>query len=309
MWHKSRNAEVWLEKRTTFTRSLATMSMVGYILGLGDRHPSNLMVDRHSGKVIHIDFGDCFEVAIYREKFPERVPFRLTRMLVNAMEVSGIEGNYRWACEAVMHVLRDNRDSVMAMLEAFVHDPLISWRLGQTGAPSPQAVAAVGGQAAQQQQQQQQRQQDATTLYTVDEEPASGVPHSDAEHSDAEMNPHSPSLADVGGGFSLSRAVPIRLRRPTDHGDAENEAADELAQSLHVGRDRRRTLPPPLHADDKALNRQAVKVIRRVRDKLAGMDFGDDEPLSVQEQVDKLIKQAVASESLAVAFTGWCAFW
>lgn len=28
-----------------------------------------------------------------------------------------------------MSVLRENRDSVMAMLEAFVYDPLISWRL------------------------------------------------------------------------------------------------------------------------------------------------------------------------------------
>ena len=57
--------------------------MVGYVLGLGDRHPSNLMLDRKSGKVLHIDFGDCFEVAMQREKFPERVPFRLTRMLVS----------------------------------------------------------------------------------------------------------------------------------------------------------------------------------------------------------------------------------
>ncbi len=38
------------------------MSMVGYILGLGDRHPSNIMLDRHTGKITHIDFGDCFEV-------------------------------------------------------------------------------------------------------------------------------------------------------------------------------------------------------------------------------------------------------
>lgn len=30
-----------------------------------------------------------------REKFPEKVPFRLTRMMVKAMEVSGIEGNFR----------------------------------------------------------------------------------------------------------------------------------------------------------------------------------------------------------------------
>jgi phosphatidylinositol kinase/protein kinase (PI-3 family) len=45
-----------------------------------------------SGKIIHIDFGDCFEVTRTREKYPERVPFRLTRMLINAMEVCGIEG-------------------------------------------------------------------------------------------------------------------------------------------------------------------------------------------------------------------------
>ena len=41
LWLRSPNAEVWLERRTTYTRSLATMSMVGYILGLGDRHLSN----------------------------------------------------------------------------------------------------------------------------------------------------------------------------------------------------------------------------------------------------------------------------
>ena len=79
---------MWFDRRTNYTRSLAVMSMVGYVLGLGDRHPSNLMLDRMSGKITHIDFGDCFEVAMTREKFPEKIPFRLTRMLINAMEVS-----------------------------------------------------------------------------------------------------------------------------------------------------------------------------------------------------------------------------
>ena len=27
-----------------------------------------------------------------------QVPFRLTRMMINAMEVSGVEGNFRWVC-------------------------------------------------------------------------------------------------------------------------------------------------------------------------------------------------------------------
>uniref|UniRef100_A0A6N2LXY0 Serine/threonine-protein kinase TOR n=1 Tax=Salix viminalis TaxID=40686 RepID=A0A6N2LXY0_SALVM len=111
LWLKSRTSEVWLERRTNYTRSLAVMSMVGYLLGLGDRHPSNLMLHRYSGKILHIDFGDCFEASMNREKFPEKVPFRLTRMLLKAMEVSGIEGNFRSTCENVMQVLRTHKDS------------------------------------------------------------------------------------------------------------------------------------------------------------------------------------------------------
>ena len=45
------------------------------------------------------------------------------------MEVSGIEGSYRSTCEKTMSVLRDNKGSLVDMLEAFVHDPLISWRV------------------------------------------------------------------------------------------------------------------------------------------------------------------------------------
>ena len=135
LWLKSPNSEAWLERRTNYTRSLAVMSMVGYILGLGDRHPSNLMLHRKTGKVVHIDFGDCFEVAMHREKYPERVPFRLTRMLTYAMEVSNIDGSYKISCEAVMRVLRENKESLMAVLEAFIHDPLLNWRLTNRQSP------------------------------------------------------------------------------------------------------------------------------------------------------------------------------
>lgn len=61
-WLSSKSTEHWLEKRTVYQKSLAVMSMVGYVLGLGDRHPSNLLIDRETGRVVHIDFGDCFEV-------------------------------------------------------------------------------------------------------------------------------------------------------------------------------------------------------------------------------------------------------
>ncbi|KAE9555270.1 hypothetical protein FO519_001521 [Halicephalobus sp. NKZ332] len=127
LWMKSPTSEVWFDRRTNFTRSVACMSMVGYILGLGDRHPSNVMLDRLSGKIVHIDFGDCFEVAMRREKYPEKVPFRLTRMLIHAMEVTGIEGNYRITCERILRLIRQNRYSILAVLEAFVYDPVLNW--------------------------------------------------------------------------------------------------------------------------------------------------------------------------------------
>ncbi|KAJ2835173.1 phosphatidylinositol kinase- protein kinase tor1 [Coemansia sp. 'formosensis'] len=127
MWYKSPNAETWLDRRTNYTRSLAVMSIAGYILGLGDRHLDNIMMHNCTGKIVHIDLGDCFEIAAQREDFPEKVPFRLTRMLIMPMEVSTIEGTFKFTSRHTMRVLRANRDSLMAVLETFVFDPLVSW--------------------------------------------------------------------------------------------------------------------------------------------------------------------------------------
>lgn len=53
---------------------------------------------------------------------------------------------------------------------------------------------------------------------------------------------------------------------------------------------------------------KAVIVIRRVRDKLTGLDFSDAKQtiaLDVSEQVDKLIKNATSNENLSLSFFGW----
>ena len=52
--------------------------------------------------------------------------------MLRDLQVSGIEGSFRNTCEITMQVLRDNKESLMAVLEAFVYDPLINWRLMQT---------------------------------------------------------------------------------------------------------------------------------------------------------------------------------
>ncbi|XP_006456710.1 hypothetical protein AGABI2DRAFT_78376 [Agaricus bisporus var. bisporus H97] len=117
----------WLGSRTAYGRTAAVMSMVGFILGLGDRHCENILLDSNTGDVVHVDFNCLFEKGKNLET-PERVPFRLTQNLVDGLGVAGVEGcSYRIACEVTLQLLRDNKDSLMSVLDAFIHDPLVEW--------------------------------------------------------------------------------------------------------------------------------------------------------------------------------------
>ena len=53
---------------------------VGWLLGLGDRHLDNILLDSSTGELVHIDFNIVFEQGL-RLRVPEIVPFRLTQML------------------------------------------------------------------------------------------------------------------------------------------------------------------------------------------------------------------------------------
>jgi len=61
---KGRSPVVWFAMRLKYTRSVATTSIVGHILGLGDRHTSNILLDNRSGEVVHIDLGIAFDQVI-----------------------------------------------------------------------------------------------------------------------------------------------------------------------------------------------------------------------------------------------------
>ena len=124
IWLNSPSATEWISRSLRFTHSSALMSIVGYFLGLGDRHPSNLMIHRFTGTVIHIDFSDCFEVRRHRIIFAEKVPFRLTRMMIRAFGPIGIEGPFRLTCEQTAKVIRSHKDSVTAVLDIFLQEPL-----------------------------------------------------------------------------------------------------------------------------------------------------------------------------------------
>lgn len=298
------------------------------------------MLDRTTGKVLHIDFGDCFEVAMQRDKFPEKVPFRLTRMLVNAMEVSGIEGNFRLTCEKVMAILRENKDSVIATLEAFVHDPLVSWRLqdiakdkdvtidstrveshAQINANAdPENVdSKVLGQDQMKPLPISRSSKHASKLRTLPPLPENDdIAQEDPTDADQQLESH--MLEDQG----VSPEPFENLHREMQH-LSSSAAGDGISFSINLKNsfsersfaNRRRELAFSQQSDEPVADR-AVLVIRRINDKLTGLDFANRTPyarlanadaLDVPEQVDRLIIQDTSNENLCLSFFGWCPFW
>jgi len=47
--------------------STAVMSVVGYILGLGDRHGGNIMLSETTGESIHVDYNCVFNKVTFLE--------------------------------------------------------------------------------------------------------------------------------------------------------------------------------------------------------------------------------------------------
>lgn len=117
----------WYEARTRFTLSCAAWSAVGHVIGLGDRHSENILVDTSSGQCVHVDFDCIFDKGLNLPK-PEVVPFRLTANMLDAFGPIGADGIYTGSLKAAMTTLRDNRDTLLSVLEPFIKDPIIDWK-------------------------------------------------------------------------------------------------------------------------------------------------------------------------------------
>ncbi|CAI4054832.1 DNA-binding protein kinase TEL1 SKDI_02G0220 [Saccharomyces kudriavzevii IFO 1802] len=116
----------WFEAKKKYTKGIAASSIVGYILGLGDRHLNNILLDCSTGEPIHIDLGIAFDQGRLLP-IPELVPFRLTRDIVDGFGVTGVDGLFRRSCERVYAVLRKDYIKVMCVLNILKWDPLYSW--------------------------------------------------------------------------------------------------------------------------------------------------------------------------------------
>jgi len=93
-------------------------------------------------KIIHIDYNICFEKG-KKLRVPEKVPYRLTQNLQNALGIAGLEGVFSLSSENVLEILRNGKEILLNLLESFIYDPLIDWTGHDTGV----LAAFYGGQS------------------------------------------------------------------------------------------------------------------------------------------------------------------
>ncbi|KAJ3219837.1 hypothetical protein HDU67_009025 [Dinochytrium kinnereticum] len=122
----------WYENRKSFTRTTATSCMIGWVVGLGDRHPQNILIDKRTGELIHIDFGIAFDSGRLLS-IPEQVPFRLTRNIVDGLGVLKTDGAFKLCSVETLNVIRKSSDVLFAILEVLRFDPLYQWRSSSKG--------------------------------------------------------------------------------------------------------------------------------------------------------------------------------
>jgi serine/threonine-protein kinase ATR len=84
-------------------------------------------VERISHLVACHSFASIFDKGITLPK-PEVVPFRLTQNIVDAFGPTGADGVFSGGLRTALTTLRDNRDTLLSVLEPFVKDPVIDWK-------------------------------------------------------------------------------------------------------------------------------------------------------------------------------------
>ncbi|CAL8090037.1 unnamed protein product [Calicophoron daubneyi] len=141
LWASNPSYTAWWEAIQTFARSTGLMSSLGYLVGLGDRHLDNLLIDLTTGHIIHIDYNVCFDKG-RSLRVAERVPFRLTRIIRHALgpvssQGSLVHGTFRITAEQTLATVRGILDPILIQLKSFLIDPLVDWQSRKSSGPQP----------------------------------------------------------------------------------------------------------------------------------------------------------------------------
>lgn len=122
------SSEAYFVLRARFIQSHSYMCIAHYIVGVGDRHLNNTLIDKTTGNCIGIDFGHAFGTATKLLRIPEMIPFRLTPQMLNFILPIQNSAPYKQYMMAAMHALRKQNNLLLNTMDVFVHEPLLDWQ-------------------------------------------------------------------------------------------------------------------------------------------------------------------------------------
>ncbi|KAF9298818.1 Serine/threonine-protein kinase smg1 [Mortierella antarctica] len=290
IWASSPTPAEWWRKSVMFARSTAVMSMIGYVIGLGDRHLDNILIDFTTGDLVHIDYNVCFEKG-KRLRIPEVVPFRLTRNILTSFGVTGVEGNFRVGCEQTMKVMRKNKEILVTLLEAFVYDPLVDWQIEAPTTTTTTTMATPTGPAG------QGRLGQGGGGAVLENE--SGVSMSSRSLASSRRRLSNDSIMSTSSVSVRSTTSTAATTVGADSSKSLKSVDNDIFSTNQQQPQQQQQ--QPLHQR----NAYAVNILRRVRHKLEGRDFDSVNKFKVSEQVDRVIQEATNVENLANMYEGW----
>eukprot|EP00930_Biecheleria_cincta_P034831 TRINITY_DN24017_c0_g1_i1.p1 TRINITY_DN24017_c0_g1~~TRINITY_DN24017_c0_g1_i1.p1 ORF type:complete len:2972 (-),score=592.94 TRINITY_DN24017_c0_g1_i1:290-8146(-) len=128
-WSTTVGPEAFWHTRQRFAASLAASSAASYLLGIGDRHLDNFLLDLRTSEVVPIDFGYSFGIGALLP-VPEMMPFRLTGFLLSALQpLAGTQANgtFRASLEEVLCLCRARAGLLLDACALFIREPLLDW--------------------------------------------------------------------------------------------------------------------------------------------------------------------------------------
>lgn len=120
--------EAYLSLRSHFISSHALICVSQWLLGIGDRHLSNFMINTETGGMIGIDFGHAFGSATQFLPVPELMPFRLTQQFINLMQPLKESGLMQSIMVHSLRAFRADPDLLLNTMDVFVKEPSLDWK-------------------------------------------------------------------------------------------------------------------------------------------------------------------------------------
>src|SRR5690606_7262179 len=125
----SASMEAYFSVRNRFAKSIAVLNIGSYILGIGDRHLENFLLDTTDGAVAGIDFGHAFGSATEILPVPELMPFRMTRQIcqVTTPLTGESTGLMTYSMIHALTAFHEQRDVLLNTMDVFIKEPLVDW--------------------------------------------------------------------------------------------------------------------------------------------------------------------------------------